>query len=199
MKNPGDKEGPDWFKRTIDVTTLFIIVAGLFVGVDQAKKLTESIANSNRSNNLSTWSTITTQGQELDKVLVEHPEFQKYFFDGIHIETNDPIFDRANAISLMFLDYIDSVLAFLSYTENEEPRHLPAKGSHSSGRKTQETFIERDTWKHYFDSLFRSSPLLCRTLVSNQGFYGREVLKIGLPACSINNNLKGLALPQSKR
>jgi hypothetical protein len=158
------------FKRFIDVATLLIISAGLCLGLDQARKLTKSIETSNRSNNLSTWSTVTSQGMELDKIFIEHPEFQKYFFSGATINRRDARFEKASAISIMLLDYTDSVLVLLNY--------LPSEGG-----PERETFIERDTWKRYFMALFRNSPLLCQTLEENKDVYGRQTIQIGQSAC----------------
>jgi hypothetical protein len=166
----GIKESPDRFKRFIDFATLMILIIGLGLGLDQANKLTKSIETSNRSNNLSTWSTVSSQGMEIDKVFIEQPEFQKYFFSGATIDRRDTNFEKASAISIMLLDYIDSVLVFLNY--------LPSEGD-----SRKETFIERDTWDRYFASLFRNSPLLCQTLEENKGVYGRQTLKMGRSAC----------------
>ncbi|HXH92048.1 MAG TPA: hypothetical protein VNN25_10745 [Thermoanaerobaculia bacterium] len=158
----------DWFKRTIDLVTLAVVAAGFYLGLDQAKKLTESIESSNRSNNLSTWSTITNQGMEIDKIFVDHPEFQPYFFEGVVIRSKDPNFPRAKAIATAFLDYIDSATALL-YQMKKTPTPVP--------------FVEYDTWNHYFEVQFGTSPLLCQTLFESKDIYGQEILKVGLPAC----------------
>jgi hypothetical protein len=158
----------DWFKRTIEIATLAIVAAGFYLGLNQAKKLTESIESSNRSNNLSTWSTITNQGMEIDKIFVDHPEFQQYFFEGVEIKPNDANLPRAQAIATSFLDYLDSATALL-YQMKKTPTPVP--------------FVEYDTWNRYFDVQFRRSPLLCHTLFENKDIYGQQILKVALPAC----------------
>ena len=82
---------PDIYKRTLDTLTLVVIIVGLlFCTWDQAKEF-------NASQNLSNWSDVSARTFEIDKVLVENPDYRKYFMEGADISPDNPDYQRAAA------------------------------------------------------------------------------------------------------
>src|SRR5437016_4535250 len=102
----------DWFKRTTDLITLVVIIVGLYFAWDQAKQLTQTIKVATKSTNLAAWWGLSNQFIEVDKTLVNHPEFMKYFYDGANIGPDHPDYQRAKAIGITFLDLGESILTF---------------------------------------------------------------------------------------
>jgi hypothetical protein len=121
---------------------------------------------------------------DLDKIFIENPKFQKYFFSSVPIDERDPAFDKATAIATFILDYFDSAMNlmrdFPEEAYSQKPRHIWNKGD--SFRKP---YIERNVWNAYFQSVFHSSPLLCATLKSSWPTYGSEMKRLGGDACKI--------------
>lgn len=179
---PQSAEQTDWFKRFIDVATLLVIAIGLFFTVDQATKLNKSLELSNQTNNVSTWTTVTGQSIEIDKVFIDNPAFSKYFFSNEKIEKGDPNYDKADAIATVVLDYFDSVMVLLDYTTSATPL---IKG-HVAGKHGSTHFMDHEAWEAYFKSVFTTSPLLCGRLKQDWPIYGKEMRRLGGSACGIS-------------
>jgi hypothetical protein len=159
-----------YFKRFTEIATLLVIIVGLYFAWDQAGKLNESLVVNNRSMAGSTWSNIATLTMETDKAFVENPKFLKYFYEGVEVAKGDEDYYKALSLTMMMLDYADSVMAFAAFLS---PR-IPAS----------ESLIELQPWKTYFTSLFRTSPLMCKTFLEQQESYGSGLRAVATPACS---------------
>jgi hypothetical protein len=155
-KRRSSQSEADWFKRSIEVITLLVIVGGLYFAYDQAERFNDNI-------NLSTWTTMTSQTIKVDKVFIKYPEYLPYFYSGTELKEGDPKFIKGQAISFLMLDYFDSILAFITYM----------KGN----------VIEVDAWRHMFDSTISRSPIMCKTLYENWDNYGKEIQGVAQVAC----------------
>lgn len=173
MKRPATHSSPDYLKRFIEIATLLVITAGLFFAWDQAKKLNDGIVVNNRSMAAATWSNITSLTMETDKVFVENPRFLKYFYEGAEVAEGSEDYYKALSLTMMMLDYADSVLTFAAFLS----RRLPSSDS----------LIELEPWKIYFTSLFKTSPVMCKIFLKQQDSYGNELRAVAGPACSKSN------------
>jgi hypothetical protein len=142
----------DLYKRVPDTLGIIVLGVGLYFAWDQAKQF-------NRSQNLANWSDVTSRTFDVDKVFIVNPDLQRYFFAGVDTKEGDAEFSKASAIAGIMLDYLDSVMTRLEYNKG----HLP------------EDILQRGTWDHYFDATFRTSPILCRTLMNDPLSYGTEM------------------------
>jgi hypothetical protein len=158
----------DWFKKLTDLATLAVIAAGLYFAYDQAEKLNKTLEQNASNINVSTWANIGTQTNELDKVLIDNPDYQEYFYDNVPIsKTDKKKYAKARAIGTMFLDYVDSVSADIIYLGERMPRIL----------------MEKEPWDNYFKSLFKNSPLLCALYLEAHDSYGSSLNAIAKPIC----------------
>ena len=157
----------DWFKRGMEILTLAVIIGGLYFAWDQANKLTESIRLNNTATNISTWLSVSNQSIEADKVFVQNPEFQKYFLDGVAISEDHPDYPKARAIAFLMLDYAEGSLTTVGYLHENLP----------------EAIVEKQTWEKYFNSLFKSSPLMCKLYRENTESFGTTLRRNADAAC----------------
>lgn len=160
------KERTDWFKRISDTVTLIVIIIGLYFAWDQAKQLNESIKLNTKAANLSVWGGLSGQTLDVDKVFLQYPEFQKYFYDGAGIAPDHADYQRARALGNLIIDYSESLLTFAWYSaEFEEPIMNPEMS------------------KVYVRRLLKASPLLCRMYLETRDESGRALREIADAVC----------------
>lgn len=156
VRGPEPAHRTDWFKKLIDITTLAVIVVGLYFAFDQAKKLSESIEST-------TWNNVTAQQLTVDKLFIDNPGFRKYFYAGLPVSQGDPDYDRAAAIAEFLFDFMDGYYS--------SARHLSLESSNP------------DAWKNYFRSIFLKSPLACSILREELAEYSRDLASVARKPC----------------
>ena len=124
----------------------------------------------NRATNLSSWVGLSNETIDIDKVFIENPEFQKYFFQKAKISKDDPNYAKARAIGLLMLDYAESSLATVDYLH----KHLP------------EVIVDKEAWETYFTNVFHSSPLLCDLYAENKSGFGKMLRRFADAACDVH-------------
>lgn len=162
------KEPQDRFRRFLELGTFCVVVLGLVLGWDQANKIRDSIDASNKSTNLASWANIATLTLEMDKLFVDNPGLQKYFSGSVAIDETHADYELVMALAAAMMDYFDSVASFNTYL-NQVPNPI----------------VETGTWNRYFESTFRTSPILCKFLSENLESYGSSIRKVGEPACGL--------------
>jgi len=131
-------------KLVIDGVQALAVVLGLGFAYDQAKKLTDSIAAANKGTALATWNSVAQQWVALDKIFVDKPDLNKYFYDKADPSTADPKETlQVNAMGQYFLYFIDNALIVGNYLRDTDITHLPE-------------------WKISFDYIFTHSPVICQ-------------------------------------
>ena len=156
VRGPEPSAKTDWFKKCIDVTTLAVIVIGLYFAFDQAEKLAIAIDSS-------TWNNVNAQSMSIDKVFIDNPDFRKYFYDGKSISDTDPQYDRAKAISEYVLDFMDDY-----YTLR---RYLSSKTSPPA------------QWEAFFNLILKNSPIACNMLKERPHEFSDDLKGIAEKSC----------------
>ena len=140
-----------------EAISLMVSIAGFAVVVLTLwfiQRQTRSGADSLKS---SAHQTCADQLFTIDKVFVEYPGLQRYFYSGSYISEGDPAYERVVAIADLFLDFIDTVLIL--------EKKLPE-------------FYDPKRWKPFITDLFTSSPVLCRHLRLNESWYTKKMIDL---------------------
>jgi hypothetical protein len=154
-------EDRDWFKRTIEILTLLVITAGFILGIDQASKIRETIEEAKLNNDIATWNSVAEKWLEIDKIFVDHSEAIKTIFgDKIPKETYSQI-AAANAV----LDFMDFTISTYKNIIVNDPKFANS--------------VHVKEWKHYFESIFKQSPVVCQILRQDELSYDPETRRMG--------------------
>jgi len=140
-----------------EAISLMVSIAGFAVVVLTLwfiQRQTRSGADSLKS---SAHQTCADQLFTIDKVFVEYPGLQRYFYSGSYISEGDPAYERVVAISDLFLDFIDTILIL--------EKKLPE-------------FYDPRRWEPFFIDLFSRSPVLCKHLSSNKRWFPQEMIEL---------------------
>jgi len=101
---------------------------------------------------------------KITEVFILKPELRQYFYGGVDVEENSPVYAEAESAAELFLDIMEHVLW--------QARFFPQL---IAPEKSEEG--TKDTWKNYFHDMFISSPLLRRFLEKRQGWYSPLVME----------------------
>jgi hypothetical protein len=149
-----------WIKRATDIAGFVVVLLGLYFTYSEARR-------SNAGQNLTNWSEVTSRMLDIERVLVEYPDYQKYIYDGFVVRSTEKEYARAHAISVMELDFFDSVTSRIAYNR----RHL------------SDDLLQHEAWHHYIRATLKTAPLMCTILLADPESYGTEMRRIGLPPC----------------
>lgn len=99
-----------------------------------------------------------SQQLEISKLFIEHPEYRKYFYDGVDIDFNDS--DKNSqiyAVAEHILDYFAAIIF---------------------QKKAHGDVIDINCWTRYIKDCFAKSPILCETLETYKGWYPQELYRM---------------------
>jgi hypothetical protein len=123
----------------------FVLAAGIWFAIDQAKEVRESI-------DTSTYNTITNQLLDINKIFVEHPEVQKYINEKVHVKKGDLDHDRAFAVGILQLNFFDNYIAL--------EQHLVSAN------------YDLAAWRKYIANTFSTSPIMCEIITERRVWRG---------------------------
>ena len=98
-----------------------------------------------------------------DEMFLQKPHLRKFFYDGVSIDENSPLYDEAEAAAEKLLDIIEHLLwqatLFPDLFAHDEP----------TGK------IKWDIWNQYILDMFISSPLLLAFAEKKRAWYTPQV------------------------
>jgi len=117
----------------------------------------------------SMYSTILVQTLEMDKVFLANPELRPYFYEGQNVsdvKKDTKAYQKIMTIAEYQLDYFELVGAQLDYIPEDK-----------------DTKEEQEVWGQYFADSFAKSPVLCKRLKADPGWYMDRLVKIAEDNC----------------
>jgi hypothetical protein len=102
---------------------------------------------------------------KINEVFLRKPELRPFFYGGVHLEENSPLYADAESAAGLFLDIMEHV--------SWQARFFPQL---FAPEKSEEWY--KDTWNNYFHDMFISSPLLRKYLEKRQRWYSSLVIEI---------------------
>jgi hypothetical protein len=99
----------------------------------------------------------------VDKLFVDSPGLNKYFFEGSSISRDDWQYDKAASVANYFLDFIDGYFSSSLHLSQESSD--PAK------------------WNAFFKSVFRNSQIMCSVLRENTDVYNDDLAELARKPC----------------
>jgi hypothetical protein len=115
---------------------------------------------------------------KINEVFLRKPELRQYFYGGVHLEENSPVYADAESAAELFLDIMEHVLW--------QARFFPQFFAPQKTEKSE--VVYKDTWNNYFHDMFISSPLLRKYLEKRQRWYSPLVIDI-MKRANANINL----------
>ena len=149
------------FKRFTDAVAFLILLVGVYFTYEEARR-------GNTGEVLTNWSDITARTIDVDKAFLDHPELQKYFYNGAIVKRGQPDYDRTYALSILELDFLDSVTVRLAYNKGHISRDV----------------LQPDAWYKFIMDLMSTAPLMCDILLAAPDTYGTELRRVGVPPCA---------------
>jgi hypothetical protein len=119
-----------------------------------------------------------TQMYAVDTLFIVHPELRPYFYSGKDVCEGDPDYNKALAISELFLDYFGSILV--------QAKHFPQ-------------VWPANWWIPYFKDVFANSPVLCRYLESTSDWYQEELIDMMKEVKALRQERERQSLHQDMR
>lgn len=83
------------------------------------------------------------------------------------ISEDHPDYPKARAIAFLMLDYAEGSLTTVGHLH----------------KSLSEAIVEKQTWEKYFNSLFKSSPLMCKLYHENRESFGTTLRHNADAAC----------------
>ena len=111
-----------------------------------------SLNAANEALKRSIYGSISNWTFELDKAFLQSPELRPYFYDGKDIDTDDPLYPKAQQMAEYMLDTFDSVL--------EHKAYFPGTGG-----------TPHVGWARWFYDSFDRSPILGKYIETNRRWY----------------------------
>jgi hypothetical protein len=151
---PASLDKIDRFDRAIKVAGVVVSLLG-FAAVVAGLWFTKNQLEANRQTaEAATWSEVSKQWLELDKLFVENPDLRDYVYGRRDITKDDKSYNRIMAQSTYVLDFIDYA--------------LNPGGKIADGPIT-DPFVQ--LWANYAERVFLNSPAICRELLQNEKEY----------------------------
>jgi hypothetical protein len=168
-------ERTDWFKRCIDVLTLIVVAGGFWAAIDQAKKLTDTVEEAQRSSDLASWNNVSQQWLAMDSLFISHPDARAIIWSGKDVDESDPQYPEDKAIAAFVLDFMDYAA---SLTEMLNDRHT-------------KPLLHPEGWASAFMMIFKNSPMACRVLHENELAYSGTTRNLARNACLLKRPREG--------
>jgi len=114
---------------------------------------------------------MNSQSQEVSRIFIQYPELRPFFYNAQTIEENNPDYYRAEAVAELMLD-----IFWTMFTQSQ---------------RVEGGFIPKDPerlWASFVGDAFAQSPLLVKTLMRRQNWYGKAMvdqMKAGLQRQSL--------------
>lgn len=157
-----------WFSRSnirnlekqLATQTKQLVLQNEHLGVqnDQLKIQSEQLIIQNREFKLSLYASLTANVFEVNRILMNHPELRKYFYEGALVTNDDPI-ELVATVAEFILDFFSVLQEHNRFLQGD---HLPSY----------------DQWVRYIQDLFRSSPFLCVQLSTNMDWYESGLIRL---------------------
>jgi hypothetical protein len=150
------------WEKPIEAVTLGVSVIALIyviIQLDDVRNTLESQA----------YSSIINSQLQLDKIMIDNPEFRRYFQDNEDLPADPATVRKIWAIADAKLDVIDAF--------------------HSQAEHVNWLRYSRDAWDEYHKRSFRRSKVLCQAICNDWVEYGKRIRSVALSACD-NNHLK---------
>ncbi len=136
---------------TVCLTLVFLVLQNRII-VAQTRFALQSVESN-------VFSTVTGQNLQTDDMFLRYPEIRPFFYQGKDLEDSDPLAGRVKAAAETLLDYYDSQTTQLQKYPNIWR-------------------YERGSWEANIIDMFAWSPVLCRYLEANKGWYGDELMAL---------------------
>jgi hypothetical protein len=157
------------YSTLLQAAQLVVIAIGLGLTYYQVHQANQAIRNNSVTFATEAWLSTATHVAAADKLFIEYPEHLPYFTAGVEVPEGDAKAERAKAISLYILDYLDAVLLSQQYMHE----HLP------DSRKLFDVKI----WETYVSGMFQWSPILCKTYAEFSSSYAPPIGELAKLSC----------------
>jgi hypothetical protein len=107
----------------------------------------------------SVFGTVTNQSLASDEMFVRYPELRPYFYAGKNLEEGDPRAEQVKALAEYYLDYFQS--------QSTQLQKYPNLWRY-----------EKKEWEANIIDMFAWSPVLCRYLEINRGWFNEELVAL---------------------
>jgi len=104
---------------------------------------------------------MNNQSHEISRLFIEYPELRPYFYDGQTIEEQHPDYHRAEAVAELILD--------IFWTMGVQARRYIQHEVRTEG--------DGNLWQDFVAESFAQSPLLVKTLLKRQNWYGKAMVE----------------------
>lgn len=99
-----------------------------------------------------------------DEIFLQMPQLRKYFYDGVVIEEDNPLYATASAAAELLLDIMEHMLW--------QANMFPELYIHEKGGK-----VIWDNWHNYIVDMFVSSPLLVAYIEKRRRWYPPHLIE----------------------
>jgi hypothetical protein len=112
---------------------------------------------------------------KINEVFLQWPEIRKYFYEGVPLNSSDPVYPRAEAAAELILDIMEHMLwqsATFPYLYGTPLRDGKSSIRFAGPGEDGSTF-----WDNYIIDMFRSSPLLVAYAQKKRRWYLKALIE----------------------
>lgn len=109
----------------------------------------------------STMESLNNQSRDITRMFLEYPEMRPYFYEGKSIEPGHPDYHRAETIAELILD--------IFWTMSNQARRTEVID-------TPEAEAGKRLWDDFVADSFTMSPIMVKTALRRQSWYGQEIV-----------------------
>jgi hypothetical protein len=146
-------------KLIVSLASFVTVCITLFLLVLQNRTIGMQTRFNLQSVESSVFGTVTNQSLASDEMFVRYPELRPYFYAGKNLEEGDPRADQVKALAEYYLDYFQSLSTQLQKYPNLWR-------------------YEKREWEANIIDMFAWSPVLCRYLETNRGWFNEELVAL---------------------
>jgi hypothetical protein len=144
------------WEKPIEATALGVSIIALIYVIIQLNDVRDTLESQ-------AYSAILNSQIQLDKIMIDNPEFRRYFQDNEDLPGDPAIVRKIWAIADAKLDIID--------------------GFHSQAEHVNWLRYSRDAWDAFHKRSFQRSKVLCQAICNDWIEYGKRIRTIALSAC----------------
>jgi hypothetical protein len=160
---PESRSKTDRLDKGIKIANVAVSLAGFAAVVVGLWFTNKQLEGNRRATEAATWSEVSKQWLELDKLFLQKPDAREYVYGRREIRKEDREYNVVMAQSTYVLDFIDYTL-------------------YSGGEDTVAAqFVQ--PWRNYAKRVFLNSPAVCHELLENEDNYTPVTRSLGEQYC----------------
>lgn len=136
----------DLFFKT---ASLIISLAGFIIIILQLTNLDKNLKSSARGS-------IYDMSSRIKEVFLTKPHLRKYFFEGVDISSNDPLYDEVMAVADYYCLYLEQITTQKDNIAKEE----------------------RSSWLRYAHDIYHQSPVIQQYLKDKKNWYSSRFWRV---------------------